>query len=623
MAFSNHDVVPDSPINNFATLSPIASHINAVTTDQLENGNLICHTRGVSGVTVNMGISSMYFPREGKWYFEILLRDGSDPYMWSGIQNESHTRYVTYYFDKIYYFDSSGNLTYTTISNSTSVRGVHGFLVDFDTGSFTTYHNGAANNPVSFNHFNDEKFYIYIDDGSSNHQTSQVLNAGQDPTFNGDPYLAAGAGSFTPDNGIGSFAFLPVDSSGNPITDFKALCTANLPEGPIKLIQDQTPSDHFKAVTWVGDGSPDGVKIQTGFKPDLIWAKNRDGSHYHQLHDSVRGSEGGVLYSNASDSQDPTYAMKSFDADGFTLGDQLSAIHPNGNKVVAWCWRAAGNPADNQAKIINEDGTQADATCTALATAATNSGASNVITPSKVSANRQNGFSIVKYVGNGLDNTETCIPHGLNQKLDMLIVKNIDISGRWHVIHSGLDPSANYGTKQLLLNSTNGQGDYSDRIHSLGSSNSFVVASDDSNGNMFVNSNQHNYIAYCWHSVKNYSKSGSYVGNGSVDGPYVELGFRPAWVMCKCVSTTNNYSSWIIYDSARAECNPTGLTLHANSSVQEGKRTQGDDASSCVIDFLSNGFKFRNDWSEGNRSNEEFIFMAFAEQPFSGPSNAR
>ena len=77
-----------------------------------------------------------------------------------------------------------------------------------------------------------------------------------------------------------------------------------------------------------------------------------------------------------------------------------------------------------------------------------------------------------------------------------------------------------------------------------------------------------------------------------------------------------------MYDGVRSEYNPNSLPMHANSSQPEGKRTQGDDASSCTIDLLSNGFKITNDWSEANRNNETFIYMAFAETPLNF-ANAR
>jgi hypothetical protein len=34
--------------------------------------------------------------------------------------------------------------------------------------------------------------------------------------------------------------------------------------------------------------------------------------------------------------------------------------------------------------------------------------------------------------------------------------------------------------------------------------------------------------AYCFAEVEGYSKFGSYTGNGSTDGPFVALVFRPA-----------------------------------------------------------------------------------------------
>ena len=43
-------------------------------------------------------------------------------------------------------------------------------------------------------------------------------------------------------------------------------------------------------------------------------------------------------------------------------------------------------------------------------------------------------------------------------------------------------------------------------------------------------------VAYMWHSVPGYSKIGSYSGNGSSDGVYVNLGFKPAWLLVKRVN---------------------------------------------------------------------------------------
>ena len=127
------------------------------------------------------------------------------------------------------------------------------------------------------------------------------------------------------------------------------------------------------------------------------------------------------------------------------------------------------------------------------------------------------------------------------------------------------------------------------------------------------NDSAHNYITYCWHSVAGYSKIGSYVGNGSADGPFVELGFRPAWVMVKRTDTGNG---WEIHDSARDPYNPSGDYLMANETAYSFATTSN-------IDFLSNGFKIRTNVNSTNNGSGTYIYMAFAEASMNAPSNAR
>ena len=40
-------------------------------------------------------------------------------------------------------------------------------------------------------------------------------------------------------------------------------------------------------------------------------------------------------------------------------------------------------------------------------------------------------------------------------------------------------------------------------------------------------------VAYCFAEIAGFSKFTTYVGNGSTDGPFVYLGFRPKFVMVK------------------------------------------------------------------------------------------
>jgi hypothetical protein len=131
------------------------------------------------------------------------------------------------------------------------------------------------------------------------------------------------------------------------------------------------------------------------------------------------------------------------------------------------------------------------------------------------------------------------------------------------------------------------------------------------------NTNGGTYVAYCFSEVENYSKLGSYIGNGSNDGPFVYCGFKPAFLLGKASSTT---SQWFIWDVKRNTYNPLGDILYPNLSSAEG-------ASALDVDFTSNGFKFREGGGAGNDSNVTYIFAAFAENPFGGsgvsPATAR
>jgi len=65
MAFSNHDLVFDSPTNNFCTLNPL-SGVNSL---ELSNGNLYLSnvTGGSTGYQNSTG-QNIRFPKSQIWY---------------------------------------------------------------------------------------------------------------------------------------------------------------------------------------------------------------------------------------------------------------------------------------------------------------------------------------------------------------------------------------------------------------------------------------------------------------------------------------------------------------------------------------------------------------------------
>ena len=163
-------------------------------------------------------------------------------------------------------------------------------------------------------------------------------------------------------------------------------------------------------------------------------------------------------------------------------------------------------------------------------------------------------------------------------------------------MHNNSDPN-----KFLKLNSLQAEANASNVFTSVTDS---VFGTGNDAG---INSSGQQKIAYCFAPVKNYSAIGSFEGNGIANGPFVYLGFRPAFLLIRLIEGAN--SSWKLYDSSRDPDNPVVKQLYAESNNAE----PSDDIR---CDLLSNGFKVRTAGSEDNYNNNTLIYYAVAENPF-------
>jgi hypothetical protein len=217
-----------------------------------------------------------------------------------------------------------------------------------------------------------------------------------------------------------------------------------------------------------------------------------------------------------------------------------------------------------------------------------------------VSANSTAGFSIIKYTGNGSNST---IGHGLSSPVEALIIKERNATSQWVVGHHKLDASAPFD-KGLYLDDARAV--YDDATNFNDTAPTSAVFSVGTGG--YVNDSGNTYICYAFHSVKGYCKVGSYVGNGSTNGPFIHTGFRPAWVLFKNAS---NAESWQLIDSTRSPYNVANAVLYTNGAVAES-----NPLTAANTDFLSNGFKIRAASGNTNDSGLTYIYLAFAESPF-------
>jgi len=98
------------------------------------------------------------------------------------------------------------------------------------------------------------------------------------------------------------------------------------------------------------------------------------------------------------------------------------------------------------------------------------------------------------------------------------------------------------------------------------------------------------------------------VGNGSVDGPMINLGFKPALLITK---KTSGLGSW---QSHTVETLPANIA--APNQLYVGRTDAEVTTSSQAKDLLSNGFKIRTTDGGLNTSGGSYIYMAWAENPF-------
>jgi len=649
LTFATHDIVPDSPTNNFATLNPLIGSL----TGTMADGNLK-YTMG----SVHDGLGSNFYVSSGKYYWETYFVSKSVNELFVGISSIDEPLYESSnignydYKNTIRYYSYNGNIYYhngTTWSNASygnsfAPLDIIGVFLNLDDNELYFYKNGNVQNsgtPINIDSSTYDLGSLTIraryDDGgqTSNPSSVFVVNFGQDPTFAGSKTPST---TYTDANGIGAFYY-------QPPTDALALCTANLPDFTPTVTED-TPQDYFKTVTYIGqttggalnwDSNTETGTVSVGFQPDLVWAKRRDYSAAHVLVDSVRGARQ-TLSPNASSenlSEGSGKTLLSFDSGGFTVGtdgDYYTSFTASGSSIVAWCWKAGGAPtADNS----NTSGAMTANSVSLNGTLQSNytPAGSPTIYPKRMSINTDVGFSIVKYVGDGSTNNSSpaTVPSGLSD-VDVVLVKNLDYGSHpnqannvcnWQVYHKSLSSNHN-----LLLDVANAEYDITASgaggIQVNNGNLQLITRTVSQTWNANVNDSGDNYIAYCWHSVEGYSKFGSYTGNGSADGPFVYTGFRPAFVICKCSSdTTTTNTSWAMYDNARDSSNVMNKVLYVNQNIKEGYRGDASTAATDIyIDFLSNGFKVRSTKEEVNDSGETYIFMAFAEQPFKF-SNAR
>ena len=323
------------------------------------------------------------------------------------------------------------------------------------------------------------------------------------------------------------------------------------------------PTDFFNTKLYTGTAATLAV-TGVGFQPDWIWLKSRSTTSNSGVYDSVRGVENGLASNLGSPPNTSDDGVEAFGVDGYTLGTNGNT-NASGTTYVSWNWKAG--------------------------TTSVPSGGS--ITPSAVSLNTTSKFGIYKWSGTGA--TSATIAHGLGAAPLFLIVKNISGTADWAVL-----PTNIYNDRRLSLNSNGTYSGGSDQFYDTTPTSTLFTLGSSTN----TNASGSDYIAYAAAATRGFSSFGKYTGNGNINGPFVNTGFRPAWVVRKLIGT----DSWMMCDNKRLGYNPDNAYLFAD----------GTNAESDIerINFLSNGFKLRTTDGGDNGNGSVYLYWAFAEFPF-------
>jgi len=300
----------------------------------------------------------------------------------------------------------------------------------------------------------------------------------------------------------------------------------------------------------------------------LWWLKVRSQAGSHALYDSTRatGSEHFPLFSNNTSAEYDDFDTTPTST-GFTINSTSSGtVNETGQDYTSWTFRKAPK-----------------------------------------------FFDVVTYTGNGVNGRE--IAHDLGCDVGFMIVKRTDAASSWHCWHNSgtttngyieLDQASSYSTYTGLWNNTSP------------TSTGFTLGTDS-----VVNASGGTYVAYIFahndgdgdfgpDGDQDIIKCGSYTGDDADDGPEINLGFEPQWLLVKNTSTSR---SWVLVDSMR------GIVTGGPDNNLYPNTTSTEDPANGIR-LTATGFKCDSGGDNFNGNGHTMIYMAIRRGQLAVPEDA-
>ena len=322
--------------------------------------------------------------------------------------------------------------------------------------------------------------------------------------------------------------------------------------------------------------------IDLSGKGGLVWIKNRSSSVWHQLADTARGANK-MLSSNSSNSEvSRTEHVKSFTSTGFTIGNDNDVNYDviggsQDDQHVSWTFRKAPK-----------------------------------------------FFDVVTYSGSSSAQT---IAHNLGVTPAMIIVKQLNSSGRWTVYHKDASPTDNPENGRVSLNTTDQWYEYPS-ISSFANlwnqtaptSTHFTVGTDATTG-----ANGSTYVAYLFAHNNNDGEFGPSSDQdiikcdkytGGTTGTEVNVGFEPQFVMIK---RTTGSGDWMVFDAMRGVVSDPYENL---DNTLFWNHTRVERTNTGYIGFTPTGFIHQGGSGDTNTTSDNYIYMAIRRGPLAVPTDA-
>ena len=358
---------------------------------------------------------------------------------------------------------------------------------------------------------------------------------------------------------------LPVDDGdviGSDTYIYMAVRRKNKPRPPVGYYTDDVFSTYLYEAT--GEYSDIVNGIDLAGEGGMVWSKSRSQAFDHGLTDTERGVAGGLLQPHESYPAQVApegLDLTSYNSNGYSFGPKYTASYNQaGDDYVSWTFR--------KAPLF---------------------------------------FDMVTHTGTAVAENIT-IPHNLGTTPGMIIYKDVGNAGAWYVWHRDYSyPLDNY----QILNQTNGvEGNLGDGIWGFSGASGVTSTGFSINGNGSLNTLNNEYIAYVFahdDHEDGYIQCGTYTGNGNTDGPEIDLGWEPQWLMIK---RSSDVSGWYIMDNMRGlpvdgPANNTATpSLQAQEANSEGTSTNSD------VDINATGFQCTTDANGSNANGSTYIYMA-------------